>query len=285
MTASYPRLVDSGIQSPQSIYELSTTQEHEIGQCGRLIGGRVFYYARYSAAATTARGLCFAAATPTTLFQNVAVGTIAQQAKTLTGVSAGTTAAAAVTKNAFQYLAVNDGTAEGLMFRVESHGTITNTTTTQTGLTVKLYDELPIALPAASEVSMVKDIYADVVVAPTDGADRLAGVANVTMVDSSTTARYFWCQSYGPCAAFVTGTSMAEGSPLVIGTTAGHLIVATATVAAVSIVGTHTSNATKISTTVTPTATTTANRVMAYSLNEATIDAEVNMVDLIIRAA
>jgi hypothetical protein len=78
---------------------------------------------------------------------------------------------------------------------------------------------------------------------------------------------------------------MAEGSPLVIGTTAGHLIVATATVAAVSIVGTHTSNATKISTTVTPTATTTANRVMAYSLNEATIDAEVNMVDLIIRAA
>ena len=244
MSFSNPRLVDSGIKSPQSIYALDTVQQHEIGQCGTLTGGRVFYYSRYSASATTARGLMFAAATPSALFENVAIGTLGVGAKTLTGISGGATAAAAVTKNAYQYLGVNDGTAEGVMFRLESHGTITNTTTTQTGLTAKLYDTLPIAIPAASEVTLVKDLYADVVVAPSDGADRIAGVAHVDMVDSSTTARYFWCQSYGPAAVFVSTNALGPGTPLVIGTTNGHLIQATTTVGSVSIVGTHSSNAT-----------------------------------------
>jgi len=278
MTASYPRLVDSGLHSPQSIFELSTTPKHEIGACARLIGGRVFYYARYSNSNARAAGLVLAAATPSALFENVAVGTIGIGQKTITGLSAGTTATAAVTRNAYQYLAINDGTAEGRMFRLKSHGTITNTTTTQTGLSAELYDELPVAIPAASEVTLVKDLYADVVVAPTDGADRAAGVAHVAMVDSSTTPRYFWCQSYGPCAAFVSTNALGPGTPLVIGTTAGHLIQCDQTA---NIVGTHTKSATKIS----DTDTVNAGRVLAFTIGNTTITTEVNMVDLIIKAA
>jgi len=274
---SYPILADTGIQSPQSIYELSTTQHHPIGTPARLIGGRVFYYARHSANATTAAGKLHVAATPLTAFEDLAVGTLSLGSQTITGIVATSTIASS---NAFQYLCVVDGGGEGQMFRLRSHGTGTGSPT----ITARIFGEPGVALTASSQVSLLKDIYADVVVAVTDSADRVAGIAQVAMVDSSSTARYVWLQTYGPCPAWVEGTP-AEGAALVNDdTTAGNLAAASTTVGAVTIVGTHTSNATKISTTVTPTATTTAGRVVAYQLGVDGTTNEVQMVDLVIRA-
>ena len=104
MAYDHPRLVESGIESPQSGYELSTEQYHDIGQCARMVGGKVFYYARYSAAATTAAGLVFSAATPDAsgAFENTtAVGTIAQGERLITGITAANTLSTAITERAY----------------------------------------------------------------------------------------------------------------------------------------------------------------------------------------
>lgn len=253
-----PVLQESGIASPQSIYELSTTQEHPIGTKGTLVGGRVFYYARHTANATTAAGKVHAAAAGASAFEDLAVGTPGAGATVVPSVVA---TSAITSGNAFQYLAVVDGGGEGRMYRIRNHGTGTGSPT----ISVELFDGLEEAFTASTQVSLIKDIYADVVIAPSDGADVPAGIAHVDMVDSSSTARYVWLQTYGPCTAWVNGTP-AEGTPLVVGDANGNLTTADQT-------ATGTMNS-----------TVNAGRVVAFQLGIDGTDDEVQVVDLRIRA-
>ena len=269
MTASYPRLVESGLQSPQDIYHTSTTQHHAIGQGARLIGGRVFYYARHSAALTTAAGLLHVAATPLTAHEDLAVGTIPVGARSFTGVVATASVARA---DCYQYICVVDGGGEGLMYRISGHGTGTT-------ITVDIYDEVAVALTAASQVSLLKDIYADVTVAVTDSADRAAGIAQVAMATSTAAAPTFvWLQTWGPCPAWVEGTP-AEGTPLVNDDTVAGNLTTCDQIASLIVTTTVTSMGAAVTDTV------DAGRVLAYQLGVDGTTAEVQMVDLCIRAA
>jgi hypothetical protein len=223
-TTSHPRIPFSGIQSPQSIYEVSTTQHHEIGEAGVLIGGRCFYYCRHTGGAAIARGRLAAAATPLATEEELACVTAAlvPGATEITGITFG---AASADANAFQYISTNQLVTDmgGIMFRIKSHPALTSGGV----FAVQLWDPIPATITsiATTTLSLSKDTFADVIVAPAAETNVPAGVCNVDIPIGSTTPQYAWLQTQGPGPAYVSGTP-AEGLPLVMdGAVAGGLIV------------------------------------------------------------
>jgi hypothetical protein len=209
-----------GYASPQSIYELSTDQHHQIGTVGTLTGGRVYYYGRYQGSATTAAGKLMVASSRNAANEDLATATTALKAGSpeVTGITLGTVAVGSTQK--FHYLDVIDGGGEGLSYRIKSHPTAA---ASATNFSMTLYDNVAVASDANTQVTLRQDLYADFVISVADALDVPVGVACVAMVDSSTTARYCWIQSYGPGVAFVNGTP-GVGTPLGIGdTTVGNL--------------------------------------------------------------
>lgn len=107
------------------------------------------------------------------------------------------------------WLLITDGTGEGHYYRIA-----TNTWTTgDTVMQLTLHEPILVATEATSEVTVIKNLFNDVIVAPTTLTGICVGVPNLTV----TANYYFWAQTKGPCAMIVD-----TGETLVVGEAAGY---------------------------------------------------------------
>lgn len=203
------KLSDVGITLPvQSIYEISSTQNHRLGE-KLVLGDRTFRYAKAGAVALTVGKMCQAAPAQST-YNNKAWasgGAVAQNKVTIT-------LTAAVTINSFAdgYLHGNDATGEGQCYKIKEHPAAAEAGT----LEVTLYDDIIVAFVSGSEVTLTTNKWKDAVITPNGGLTAPAvGVPLVAVTE----AYYYWSQVKGPCPILTYGT-VVIGQIVGIGTTA-----------------------------------------------------------------
>ncbi len=199
-----PRVGDSA--SDQDIYESRSTASHKVGTRGFLDDGRVYYYSRIGAADLDPGKLAMAEVIAATQ-ANLAVTATTVGSKVV-NVTPG-----AVTHNANVfaegYLCVNDVAGEGHTYKIRNHPAIASAT----AFDLTLYDEIQVALTASSQVTLVKNPWADVVVAAAGKVHMAVGIPQVAL----TAAEYGWIQTWGvTCgldnAATAIGDSLQSGT-------------------------------------------------------------------------
>lgn len=188
--------------SSSDVRTTSTSQSQDFGAKAESIDGRAWRYASVGSGGLSAGQLGVAEAvasnhTNRTLATGSAVGTNS------VAVPLGATAATA-DQYAQGFLVVNDGTGEGNVYRISGHAAAASSGT----LTVNLSEPLTVALTNASDVSLVKNPWKDIVASTTIA--RAAGVANVAIAASS----YGWVQTRGVCSVLADGTP-AKGNALI----------------------------------------------------------------------
>lgn len=195
----------------KDIRKISTTRDGiHLGSVGVTRDGRQYRYAQAGAADLDPGKIAVAAtvdanATDVNVAATAAIG--AQQVV----IDAG----GAIVADAYAdgYLTINDATGEGIAYAVRG-----NTVTTGAAeLTVDLDEALEVGVTVdASQATLTKNPWDDIVIAVTDQADQVVGVPNVTL----TTLYYGWVQTRGICPvwadetitaglAVTTGTSVA----------------------------------------------------------------------------
>jgi hypothetical protein len=195
--------VTSGVitHSPQSPFDLSTSQYHGLGTKFQMADGRVFYYAKHTLSTTLSRGLLMTQAAVAANHQN----------RTTTGVAGNKTVTVAIGATALTagqyedgYFWADSGTGAGQFRRIRSHGVSAGSTTE----TITLYDEIDTTFAATPTGSLQKNLFRDFVVHP--GNAQLAGcpvgVVNIAVGAGDTTAQYFWVQTWGPTAVSCEGS-------------------------------------------------------------------------------
>ena len=120
------------------------------------------------------------------------------------------------------YMIVPDGTGEGHMYLIKDNKVGTGNATSGYDILVKVADAggIRTAIEAASDVSLVKNKYKDVIVFPTDPTGPCVGVNNVAV----TASYFFWSQVRGPAmvlAPAATDTVVIGDSVTAGGITAG----------------------------------------------------------------
>jgi hypothetical protein len=201
MSKIHPYLTN-GRQSSQSIWEVSqgstdlSSGLHPVGTRAALEDGRVFYYARNRSTALVAGNL-LSAELQTAEFADLA---------TADGVVAGDTTitptlgATAVTVNEYAggYAIVNDDTGEGKTYTIKSHPLATGTA----AVVLTLDDPVNVTFGAGTSITMMKNLWGDVIISPAAAAHVAVGVSNVAVPLGSTNPQYFWCQTWGICSVW-----------------------------------------------------------------------------------
>ena len=122
------------------------------------------------------------------------------------------------------YLYVNDGTGQGLAYKIKSHPAHDHSDDATCVIT--LYDPIKVALVASgtSQVSLAHNKYKKVIVMPatTPLTGQTVGVTQIAL----TASYYGWIQTGGPAAALVVGTVVIGDSVCVgiDGGTAGSVV-------------------------------------------------------------
>ena len=214
MTGPVP-ILHNGMGARQGIWEAGSDQHQTIGERASLNDGRVFYYARNSGAAIVAGNL-LTVEVQTAQFTEMAVTTAAAGDTTL----AITTGSTAVTANEYSegYVFVIDGTGEGITYKIANHPAVAGTTEG----TFTLRDPIHIGFAAATTVQIMKNPWADVVIAPAGFAHIAAGVSQVAVDSGATTQQYFWCQTWGMTCVW-QDEICAAGLEMISGPTAGQV--------------------------------------------------------------
>lgn len=105
------------------------------------------------------------------------------------------------------WLLITDGTGEGHYYRIVNNVWTTGDTVMQ----LTLHEPIIVATEATTEVTVIKNLYNSVIVAPTTLTGACVGVPNLTV----TANNYFWAQTKGPCAMVVdTGETLVVGQPV-----------------------------------------------------------------------
>lgn len=188
----------TGVGSPQSIYESSSVQYHPIGSRAGLDDGRVFYYARNAGTALVA-GNATMAEVITDQFGNQAVAAAAAAGVKEVTVTLGSTA---VTENEYAdgYLMINDEAGEGHTYRIAGHPAAAGAAS----CVLELLDGIVVALTTSSEYCLVKNPWADVLIAAAGSAHQVVGVAAAAI----TANEYGWLQTWGPAAVLTEGANV-----------------------------------------------------------------------------
>ena len=122
------------------------------------------------------------------------------------------------------YLYVNDGTGQGLAYKIKSHPAHDHSADPTCVIT--LYDPIKVALVAGgtSEVSLAPSKYHKVIVSP--GTTALTGQTIGVTPIAFTAAYYGWVQTGGPAAVLVVGTVVIGDSVChaISGGTAGSVV-------------------------------------------------------------
>lgn len=199
----YPHTID-GTDSPQSIYQSSTVQNHALGTRG-YVGSRVFYYAS-STGAQIQRGAVCRVALGDTVFASCSVTPSAAAGATSLSAVLG---ASSVAANTFTRVAIIDGTSSYAQERrIVSHASVTASGT----ITVALEEPLETAVAAGDEATFRPHEYASVVVTPGDSRVAIAGTPQFIVPAGSTNAQYFWLQTWGPGMGIRDGSAATDGA-------------------------------------------------------------------------
>lgn len=203
----------------QDVHSTSEVARAKLGTKVQTADGRTYRYAKAGGTALDA-GKVTVAAAPVANHTNIEVAAAADAGATTVTVTLGATAAAA---NLYSegYMVVNDAAGEGIAYKIATHGEGASAGS----LVIELEDPLQVALTTSSEVSLVKNLYDSVVVAPTDQADAAVGVPNVAVAANY----YFWAQTGGACAvladeAVTAGTAVTKGTGVAGAVEAADLI-------------------------------------------------------------
>ncbi len=205
MPRIYP-LVDFGKESPQSIYESDSTQQHPLGTRG-FIGNRVFFYASSTGAAITRGNVCRVAA-GTANHESMSAASAVAGATSVSLVLGGTSVAANLYADGTIFYI--DGTGSGQERRIVSHASYSSDATA----TFVLEEGLEAAVAAGDEVTLRPNLYKSVVVTPGNAVCNVAGVPQFSVGVGSTTEQFFWLQTWGPALAVSDATTFVEGSPV-----------------------------------------------------------------------
>ena len=211
-------LAQGGIPIQQGVYEESLTKKCELGRLLPFLDGRCFRYCYKATGAGITRSHIAAAAaldgdcdtvTQTGMTVAISNGYIGEKViKVLLS--------AATTAHLFDdgLLTIEDGLGEGYCYRIKSNKAGGDAVATPCELT--LYDPIVVALDATSVISLTKNRYYDVVVAPVDEKSTLIGVPLIAI----TAEYYFWAQTKGLAAVMGdTAQNPAAGDLVSIGTT------------------------------------------------------------------
>ena len=113
------------------------------------------------------------------------------------------------------YVYVNGGTGIGQCRKIKAHEAFVTTGTA----IVTVYEPWKVAIAAGnSECGLAENPYSNVVVAAAGSTAPPVGVCTRAI----TASYYFWAQTGGPCAV-TTQAAVAQGTPAVVGTTAGEI--------------------------------------------------------------
>lgn len=204
-------LGSDGITVRQGIYEQSLDAKAELGRFLDFEDGRRFRYCKAYGAITKGNMV----QSPTDIDNHLGV------AQTNYSLAVGdkddieillTTTAPVAGEYVDGYLIVNSGTGLGQMYKIRKHDTGVDP------CTLSLYDPiLAVTNGAASDITIVKSRYRDVVVMPTTRVGPPIGVPLITI---SSGGYYFWAQSRG-YAPLLVGNTLTIGHKAVYYTTSG----------------------------------------------------------------
>ncbi len=208
---AYPQLMGAGSinHDTQVVYAISNIP---VGTFG-VLDGMGFVWCSHTGAEILARGepLMTDTITPTTHNLATSTNALGVGSNVITGITAGTTA---ITANAFQdgYMVVVDGGGQGTSYKIRDHTAFTAATADGS---VTLWEPIVVASDSGTEVSFVKNKYADP--QRTSGGMRrpFIGVPLVDVPAGDSTTQYFWAQRLGYCPVFVAGTPK-RGTPVVV---------------------------------------------------------------------
>lgn len=213
MSFSNPILTGGAI-SQQPVYQVVTEPLHDVGTRAQAQDGRVFCYSRSTGAAIAA-GSMLANANLVAAFTNISVASTAAVGSTSVALTLGSSQSVAADDYAGGYLYANDGDGQGVMYRVDGHALVSSST----AMTVRINEPIRVALTAGavSEVTLIKNPWADLVVANATGFTGAAGVAPVEIPVATSTPQYFWAQTWGVASVLASGTP-AIGGEVILGT-------------------------------------------------------------------
>lgn len=209
-------LKERGTVHVQGLYEQSATQKHPLGHAVELFDGRRFTYAKNGATTGVAGNLYSApdiAATGgnITLHVNQSVVAAAIGQKYIDFVLGAT----ALTADYYQdgFLGVNDGTGEGVTYKISGHAAASASATVR----INLYDPVIEALVASatSEASLFRHPNSYAVIHGSPPVNHLIGVA----VRDFTADYYGFYQTRGPCMVLTEGT-LIKGEQVIASLTA-----------------------------------------------------------------
>ena len=202
-------LGSDGIAIRQGIYEEKLDQKTDLGRFIDFEDGRRFRYCKASGAIT----LGHVCAAPGPDDQHVAI------VQTNYGLSVGDkdniSVAVTTAPSANQYadglLVVTSGTGYGQSYRIKK-----NTAASPTK--IWLYDKIITTVAATADITLMKNKYLDVVVAPTSVITTPIGVPLITITSGG---YYFWAQTRGYVGILSegTGTQPVVGDNVMQGTT------------------------------------------------------------------
>jgi len=198
-------LGSDGIAIRQGIYEESKVAKTDLGRFLDFQDGRRFRYSR-AANATITRAHMAVAAVPTLTNRVQTNYGVTLDSKDNISISLAT-APAEVNEYAGGYLIVNNAGAtaagQGYMYKIRKHDTGT------APCHVWLYDKVHVAIQADDYVTLVKNKYDDVIVAPiTSVQSAPIGVPLITV----TALYFFWAQTRGYCPILVGNGGMTIGN-------------------------------------------------------------------------
>jgi hypothetical protein len=181
------------------IYQTSDTLPDggRIGMKLRIDDGRVFKLAKAGVVALAA-GKAVQGVVPVVAHLNCAVAEAAADEAVKVKVTLGATAAAA-NLYAEGTLHVNAAAGAGYCHKIRGHAAIAASGSDY----FTLYDPLAKALTTASKVTLTKNLWDSVVIAPAGGLT--AAIAGVPVVDVPAN-NYFWCQTAGQAPVLTQGT-------------------------------------------------------------------------------
>lgn len=202
--------------TPTTMYDSSTTQQHQLGTRMSDGNGRVFVYAKAGASALVAGNVIQAPAQITT-HQQLTPSAAAIGATSIS-VTLGATNATTADQYAGGYAIIDTTPGNGYAYRILSHPAAA----ASAAVVITLSEPLKVALTTSSRVSLQSNPYNNVIQSPiTTLTGKVVGVA----VHPAAASEYCWLQTYGVAPVLVAGTPGVGLAVVVPGTAAGCVVI------------------------------------------------------------
>lgn len=177
----------------QGLFDENVSAQHNLGELVHSNDGRAYRYFKAGGTAL-AVGKVHQASAQDTGDHNLAIA-----AASVGDTSITTTGTVTVTANQYAdgFVGIADDAGEGYIYSISSHAAATAAV-----VTINLSDSIQVALTTSTTIDLIKNPFADIIVAPTTRSSSVVGVTPRAF----TAAYYGWLQVGGPCNVLADGT-------------------------------------------------------------------------------